>query len=122
MPAEIAPDAQIAIVGAGLAGLRTAEALRRRGFAGSLVVIGDEIHPPYNRPPLSKEALAGGVEFEALKFRQKNSDLTWRLGSIAIGCTRKRSSSPMAPPFPTTDWSSPAESGPVICLCQGRSR
>ena len=87
MPAEIAPDAQIAIVGAGLAGLRTAEALRRRGFAGSLVVIGDEIHPPYNRPPLSKEALAGGVEFDALKLRQKNSDVTWRLGSTAIGCT-----------------------------------
>ena len=87
MPAEIAPDAQIAIVGAGLAGLRTAEALRRRRFAGSLVVIGDEIHPPYNRPPLSKEALAGGIEFEALMFRQKNSDLTWRLGSTAIGCT-----------------------------------
>jgi NADPH-dependent 2,4-dienoyl-CoA reductase/sulfur reductase-like enzyme len=49
----------IAIVGASLAGLRAAEALRREGFDGRLVLIGAEPHLPYDRPPLSKEVLAG---------------------------------------------------------------
>ena len=47
----------IVIVGASLAGLRAAEALRERGFHGSLTIIGDEPHEPYDRPPLSKQVL-----------------------------------------------------------------
>src|SRR5687768_8763963 len=50
---------RIVIVGASLGGVRTAEALRREGFQGSLVVIGDEDLAPYDRPPLSKQVLAG---------------------------------------------------------------
>jgi len=50
---------RIAIVGASLAGLRSAEALRREGFEGQIVLIGAEPHLPYDRPPLSKEVLAG---------------------------------------------------------------
>ena len=42
------------IVGAGLGGLRTAEALRSSGYADEVVVVGDEPWAPYNRPPLSK--------------------------------------------------------------------
>jgi len=49
--------ATVLIVGAGLAGLRTAAELRERGFAGRLVVVGAERHQPYDRPPLSKELL-----------------------------------------------------------------
>ena len=49
----------IVIVGASLAGLRAAEALRREGYDGNLVLIGAEQHLPYDRPPLSKEVLAG---------------------------------------------------------------
>ncbi|MGW6954115.1 NAD(P)/FAD-dependent oxidoreductase [Streptomyces chartreusis] len=45
------------IVGASLAGLRAAETARREGFTGAVTLIGDEPHPPYNRPPLSKEHL-----------------------------------------------------------------
>jgi NADPH-dependent 2,4-dienoyl-CoA reductase/sulfur reductase-like enzyme len=48
---------RIAVVGAGLAGLRAVEALRRTGHDGWLALIGDEIHQPYDRPPLSKEVL-----------------------------------------------------------------
>ncbi|WP_028647541.1 NAD(P)/FAD-dependent oxidoreductase [Nocardiopsis sp. CNT312] len=49
----------IVIVGAGMAGLHAAEALRENGFDGRITLIGDEPHRPYSRPPLSKEALTG---------------------------------------------------------------
>jgi len=47
----------VVVVGAGLAGLRTAEGLREAGFAGRVVLVGEEPHPPYDRPPLSKVVL-----------------------------------------------------------------
>jgi 3-phenylpropionate/trans-cinnamate dioxygenase ferredoxin reductase subunit len=53
---------RIAIVGASLAGLRAAQELRRRGFAGSIRLIGAEPELPYDRPPLSKQVLAGEWE------------------------------------------------------------
>lgn len=74
---------RVVIAGAGLAGLRTAESLRTHGFADEVIIVGDEIHLPYNRPPLSKEALgAEGITHEALAFRHKPnvSDVDWRLG------------------------------------------
>jgi 3-phenylpropionate/trans-cinnamate dioxygenase ferredoxin reductase subunit len=49
----------VVVVGASLAGLRAAEALRREGFTGRLVLVGAEPHLPYDRPPLSKQVLAG---------------------------------------------------------------
>jgi len=74
------------IVGAGLGGLRAAEALRSSGFQGAITVVGDEPHPPYNRPPLSKEALSAGVRVDELAFRRKDcvADVTWRLGAGAV--------------------------------------
>jgi 3-phenylpropionate/trans-cinnamate dioxygenase ferredoxin reductase subunit len=50
---------RIVVVGAGLAGLRSAQELRRQGFAGGITIIGAEKHPPYDRPPLSKKFLLG---------------------------------------------------------------
>lgn len=47
------------IVGGGLAGAKTAEALREQGFDGEVVVLGAEADPPYDRPPLSKDYLQG---------------------------------------------------------------
>jgi NADPH-dependent 2,4-dienoyl-CoA reductase/sulfur reductase-like enzyme len=52
------PD-RVTIVGASLAGFRTAQGLRANGFDGSVTLIGDEPHEPYDRPPLSKQVLAG---------------------------------------------------------------
>lgn len=52
-------DGTVVVVGASLAGLRAAQGLRDNGFAGSVVMVGDEPHPPYDRPPLSKQVLAG---------------------------------------------------------------
>ena len=77
---------KVLMVGAGLGGLRTAEALRSNGFSGEIVIVGDESHQPYNRPPLSKEALNSGLSHEDLKFRQRDSvaDVSWVLGSAAV--------------------------------------
>lgn len=50
------------VVGASLAGLRVAQGLRAKGFDGSLALVGDEKHLPYDRPPLSKEVLSGAFE------------------------------------------------------------
>jgi 3-phenylpropionate/trans-cinnamate dioxygenase ferredoxin reductase subunit len=56
---------RIVIVGAGLAGARAAEALRGKGFDGSVTLVGEEPHRPYERPPLSKEYLAGKADRES---------------------------------------------------------
>ncbi len=74
------------VVGAGMAGLRTAEALRAQGYAGEVLVLGDEPWAPYNRPPLSKEALAGELAHERVAFRVRKAaaDVDWRLGSRVV--------------------------------------
>jgi 3-phenylpropionate/trans-cinnamate dioxygenase ferredoxin reductase component len=59
----------ILIVGAGHGGAQAAIALRQRGFAGSIAVVGEEPEIPYERPPLSKDYLAGDKEFERILIR-----------------------------------------------------
>src|ERR1700741_3844635 len=74
---------RIAVVGASLAGLSAARALRSAGFSGRLVVIGAERHRPYDRPPLSKEFLAGKQTAEDLALALPSDDelnLEWQLG------------------------------------------
>jgi len=56
----------IAVIGASLAGLRAVETLRSEGFAGELHLVGDEPHLPYDRPPLSKQVLAGDWDTERI--------------------------------------------------------
>ena len=60
----------VLIVGAGLAGARTAETLRTEGFGGRIVLVGDEPVGPYERPSLSKEFLAGARDEESLQLRK----------------------------------------------------
>lgn len=60
----------ILIVGAGLAGARCAEALRAGGYDGRILMVGDEPHPPYERPALSKELLAGSRATAELALRK----------------------------------------------------
>src|SRR5215218_5254138 len=75
---------RIVIVGASLAGLRTAEALRREGFTGQLLFVGAEPHAPYDRPPLSKAFLAGRVDAAGIALRQSpRLEATWLLGRRA---------------------------------------
>jgi 3-phenylpropionate/trans-cinnamate dioxygenase ferredoxin reductase subunit len=68
MPAEPS-SADIVIVGTGHAGAQAAIALRQHGFAGSILMVGRDSVPPYERPPLSKEYLAGEKPFERLLIR-----------------------------------------------------
>ncbi|MGH9013270.1 MAG: NAD(P)/FAD-dependent oxidoreductase [Acidimicrobiia bacterium] len=78
----------IAIVGASLAGLRAAETLRREGFDGPVTLIGAERRLAYDRPPLSKELLAGEWEPEQIALRKQPYDeleLDLRLGRRAVG-------------------------------------
>ncbi|MEU9227615.1 FAD-dependent oxidoreductase [Streptomyces massasporeus] len=75
----------VAVVGASLAGLSAARSLRKQGYDGRLVVIGDEIHRPYDRPPLSKEFLVGDVGEADLALEPDGEDLQaeWLLGARA---------------------------------------
>ena len=77
----------IVIVGGGLAAARTAEQLRRAEYTGALTIVSDEVHLPYDRPPLSKEVLRSEVDDTALKPREwyDEKDITLRLGSAATG-------------------------------------
>ena len=77
----------VAIVGMALAGLRAAETLRRAGFDGRISAIGAESHLPYDRPPLSKELLAGKWDPDQVVLRKQgvdDLDLDWRLGQRAV--------------------------------------
>lgn len=58
------------IVGGGLAGQRCAEALRRNGYGGAIRIVCAEPHRPYDRPPLSKDLLAGAGDHESVAFRE----------------------------------------------------
>lgn len=83
---------RVVIVGASLGGLRTAEALRKAGYTDEIDVVGAEEHLPYNRPPLSKEALAAGISHTGVAFPLRGSidDVTWRLGVPATVCDLDR--------------------------------
>ncbi|WP_234433214.1 NAD(P)/FAD-dependent oxidoreductase [Streptomyces sp. NRRL WC-3549] len=68
-----------------MAGVQTAVALRERGFAGPVTLIGAEPHPPYDRPPLSKAVLLGTAEHSAFDVDFEELDVTLRLGVEVTG-------------------------------------
>jgi len=78
-------EADVLIVGAGHAGAACAIALRQGKFEGSILVVGAEPDLPYERPPLSKEYLAGDKPFERLLIRPETfwaeRDVRFRLGT-----------------------------------------
>jgi 3-phenylpropionate/trans-cinnamate dioxygenase ferredoxin reductase component len=81
---------RLVIVGASLAGLRAAQAARAAGFDGDLVIVGDEPHLPYTRPPLSKELLAGEHSVDRVRLPCETLDAEWRLGVSAARLDRQR--------------------------------
>ncbi|WP_222113939.1 NAD(P)/FAD-dependent oxidoreductase [Gordonia paraffinivorans] len=83
------PD-HVVVVGASLAGLRAVQTARETGFRGRITLIGDEIHLPYDRPPLSKEYLGEGPppdthEFPGVEDLTGDLDVDLRLGIHASG-------------------------------------
>ncbi len=76
---------RIVLVGASAAGLTAADALRREGFTGTLTLVGDELWAPYDRPPLSKQVLAGSWEPERTVLRQE-ADLQRLKLDLRLGC------------------------------------
>ncbi|MGW0595001.1 NAD(P)/FAD-dependent oxidoreductase [Streptosporangium sp. NPDC002607] len=79
----------VLIVGASAGGLAVTEALRRKGYRGELTVVGAERHPPYDRPPLSKQVLAGTWESEKAHLRSRDDlarlEAEFVLGDPATG-------------------------------------
>jgi 3-phenylpropionate/trans-cinnamate dioxygenase ferredoxin reductase subunit len=87
------PPRRVVIVGAGQAGGTAAKALRGEGFDGEIVLVGDEIHRPYERPPLSKAVLVGEATPDStLIMRDETFDdlrLDFRPGTIASAIDRQ---------------------------------
>lgn len=78
----------IVVVGAGQAGAWAALTLRKEGFAGRVVLVGDEVHPPYERPPLSKEQLqpdAVPMDYLLPAPQMAEQDIEWR---PSVSCMR----------------------------------
>lgn len=76
----------IVIVGAGMAALRTGEALRAHGFSGRMTFVGAEQHMPYDRPPLSKQVLAGTWEPDRVALSPApDLGAIWELGATVRG-------------------------------------
>jgi NADPH-dependent 2,4-dienoyl-CoA reductase/sulfur reductase-like enzyme len=78
---------RIVVVGASLAGVRAAEALRAQGFEGELTLVGAEPHLPYDRPPLTKEILRGEWQADRIALRPEGYEslgLDLRLGCVAV--------------------------------------
>jgi NADPH-dependent 2,4-dienoyl-CoA reductase/sulfur reductase-like enzyme len=81
----------VLIVGASLAGVRAAEALRRHGHEGPITIVGAEAHQPYDRPPLSKAVLAGKKAHTDNSLRVDDSlGATWRLSTRAVSLDLER--------------------------------
>ncbi|MFJ2732691.1 FAD-dependent oxidoreductase [Streptomyces sp. NPDC087317] len=83
---------RIVVAGGGLAGLSAATRLRERGFDGELVLVGEETHLPYSRPPLSKQFLSGELSEEQLTFRaDEELEAHWLLDTRIVGLDSHRS-------------------------------
>ncbi|WP_093478343.1 MULTISPECIES: NAD(P)/FAD-dependent oxidoreductase [unclassified Streptomyces] len=78
-------ERRVVVVGAGMAGVQTAVALREQGFEGAVTVIGAEPHQPYDRPPLSKAVLLGTAEGSAFDVDFESLGVELRLGCEAQG-------------------------------------
>ncbi|GGX98653.1 ferredoxin reductase [Litchfieldella qijiaojingensis] len=91
-------SSSIVIVGSSLAGLRSAEQLRSQGWSGPITLVGEEEYLPYNRPPLSKQALVDASrqpveamhEKLAFALKPRLGEIKWLLGRRAISSDLKK--------------------------------
>lgn len=92
--AELNITDQVVVVGAGMAGAQTALALRQGGWRGPIALVGEERHPPYDRPPLSKDVLLGKRDSTEL-------DIDWQ--DLGIELLTGRRATAVAPGILHTD-------------------
>ncbi|MEU8478053.1 NAD(P)/FAD-dependent oxidoreductase [Streptomyces hygroscopicus] len=78
-------EQRVVIVGAGMAGVQTAVALREQGWTGEIVLLGEETHQPYDRPPLSKAVLLGKADGSTLDVDFAGLGIGLRLGVRVTG-------------------------------------
>ena len=76
---------RVVVVGASVAGIRAAQALRAGGFDGELVVVGAESAAPYDKPPLSKQVLTGESTAAGIGLVRAGDEFDLRLGIAATG-------------------------------------
>ncbi|UZJ30160.1 NAD(P)/FAD-dependent oxidoreductase [Streptomyces endophytica] len=82
---------EVVVVGAGLAGVRAAGALRAEGFDGRLTVVSDERELPYDRPPLTKQVVAGTMTGDDIRLAGEGEfGARWIRGTAAVGLDRER--------------------------------
>jgi 3-phenylpropionate/trans-cinnamate dioxygenase ferredoxin reductase component len=100
MPEKAAMTQRVIIVGAGQAGAQVAISLRQLGFAGAIVLLGDEPAPPYQRPPLSKAYMSGEMPLERTLIRSEayyaKGAIELRLGARALRVLRAERSVALA--------------------------
>lgn len=86
-PSPSRPIERVVVVGASLAGLRAAETLKQHDASVKVVIVGEEVHRPYDRPPLSKKVLSGEWDPDRINLRQPDIfddlDVEWRFGTRA---------------------------------------
>jgi len=84
MSASVSKDGTVVVIGASLAGLRAAEEVRHEGHTGPVVIVGEEVHAPYDRPPLSKQVLSGKWDSDRIRHHTPDAhdalELEFRLG------------------------------------------
>ena len=111
-------DAGVIVIGAGEAGAGVAFALRQNGYVGPITLIGEEGHPPYRRPPLSKGFLTGEVSEQALMFRSseayERARIKGRYATRVLGIDRTAQTVVLedGPALPTVSWCWPPEGEP----------
>ncbi|MDA0159069.1 FAD-dependent oxidoreductase [Solirubrobacter ginsenosidimutans] len=81
---------RVVVVGASLAGLTAADALRVQGYEGAITIVGGESHAPYTRPPLSKGVLTGAEPPETVRLVPPEDDIELRIGTTAVALDRER--------------------------------
>ncbi|MGJ8720274.1 MAG: NAD(P)/FAD-dependent oxidoreductase [Salinibacterium amurskyense] len=77
-------SAGLVVVGGGIAAIRTVESARAAGYTGAITIVGDEVHLPYERPPLSKQVLTGEFDPRVL-FPRSEDDLAGLSADIRLG-------------------------------------
>ena len=119
----MAESAGAIIVGTGHAGAQCAIALRQRGYDGPVRMLGREQCPPYERPPLSKEYLAGEKPFERIMLRPEkfwaDKDIAWQGGADVVAVDPQAKTVELASgatlPYDTLIWAAGGEARRLSC-------